>query len=270
MEINLKLVISFLLPAVFMLPLVACGGTAAPLPTYTPYPTYTPAPTPSPKVVVKEVPVEDLVKVRSLEETNKALEEYNAILEAKMAELEATNKKLEDNNFALEATVAKLEATNKVLEDNNVVLEAKMAELKAASKAMAEDTKHTMASKLDSAMKEELLALANNRDAWFLASDITTEALEGLYGSWSVICRNETSLADYKEAVYEKIRPWVLESLEMELKDAQEAKRYYNVDSWSSPWAYVEQTWKLGDKIVLGPELQLYLIESGAWRYHDC
>ena len=51
---------------------------------------------------------------------------------------------------------------------------------------------------LDSAMKEELLALANNRDAWFLASDITTESLEGLYGSWSVICRNETSLADYK------------------------------------------------------------------------
>ena len=122
----------------------------------------------------------------------------------------------------------------------------------------------------DSAMKEELLALANNRDAWFLASDITTEALEGLYSSWSVICRNDASLADYKEAVYEKIRPWVLESLEMELKDAQEAKRYYNVDSWSSPWAYVEQTWKLGDKIVLGPELQLYLIESGAWRYHDC
>ena len=56
----------------------------------------------------------------------------------------------------------------------------------------------------------------------------------------------------------------------MELKDAQEAKRYYNVESWSSPWAYVEQTWKLGDKVVLGPELQLYLIESGAWRYHDC
>ena len=123
---------------------------------------------------------------------------------------------------------------------------------------------------LDSAMKEELLALANNRDAWFLASDITTEALEGLYGSWSVICRNETSLADYKGVVYERVRPWVLEMLKMELKDAQEANRYYNVESWSSPWAYVEQTWKLGDKIVLGPELQLYLIESGAWRYYDC
>ena len=123
---------------------------------------------------------------------------------------------------------------------------------------------------LDSAMKQELLALANNRDAWFLASDITTEALEGLYGSWSVICRNETSLADYKGVVYERVRPWVLDMLKLELKDAQEANRYYNVESWSSPWAYVEQTWKLGDKIVLGPERQSYLIESGAWRYHDC
>jgi hypothetical protein len=123
---------------------------------------------------------------------------------------------------------------------------------------------------LNSAMKEELLALANNRDAWFLASDITAEALEGLYGSWSVICRNEHSLADYKEAVYEKIRPWLLEMLEMDLTVAQKAQRYYNVDSWSSPWALVEQTWKIGDKIVFGPERQLYLIESGAWRYHDC
>ena len=125
---------------------------------------------------------------------------------------------------------------------------------------------------LDSAMKEELLTLANNRDAcaWFLASSITSESLEGLYGSWSVICRNEISLADYKRVVYERVRPWVLEMLKMELKDAQEANRYYNVESWSSPWAYVEQTWKLGDKIVLGPELQLYLIESGAGRYHDC
>ena len=123
---------------------------------------------------------------------------------------------------------------------------------------------------LNSTMKEELLALANNRDEWFLANDITTEALEGLYDSWSVICRNETSLADYKEVVYERFRPWVLEMLKIELRDAQEANRYYNVESWSSPWAYVEQTWKLGDKIILGPELQLYLIESGAWRYHDC
>jgi len=55
----------------------------------------------------------------------------------------------------------------------------------------------------------------------------------------------------------------------MELKDLQEADRYYNLESWNSPWAYVEQTWKLDDKIVWGPELQLFLIESSAWRYHD-
>ena len=123
---------------------------------------------------------------------------------------------------------------------------------------------------LDSAMKEELLALANNRDGWFLDSDITTEALEGLYGSWSVICRNETSLSDYKGAVYEVVRPLVLEMLKMELKDAQKVKRYYKVENWNSPWAYVEQTWKLGDNIIMGPERQLYVLESGAWRYHDC
>ena len=123
---------------------------------------------------------------------------------------------------------------------------------------------------LDSAMKEELLALANNRDEWFLASDIPTEALEGLYDRWSVIFRNETSLADYKGAVYEVVRPWVLEMTKMELKELQGTDRYYNLESWTSPWAYVEQTWKLNDKIVFGPQLQLYLIESGAWRYHDC
>ena len=123
---------------------------------------------------------------------------------------------------------------------------------------------------LDSAMKEKLLALANERDGWFLASDITAEALEGLYGSWSVICRNKTSLTYYKVAVYEDLRPWLLDLLGMELQDAQRADRYYDVVSWSSPWAYVEQTWKLGDKIILGPERQLYLMESGAWRYHDC
>ena len=36
---------------------------------------------------------------------------------------------------------------------------------------------------LKSEMQEELFALANNRDGWFLASDMTTEALEGLYDS---------------------------------------------------------------------------------------
>ena len=184
MEINLKLTISFFLPAASMLLLMACGGTATP-------------------------------------------------------------------SVDIEATV-----------EARVALEAGIAELKAA--------KHPTAIELDSVRKEELLALADNRDAWFLTSDITTEALEGLYGSWSVICRNETSLADYKEAVYEFVRPLVLGSLEMKLKDVQKANRYYKVESWSSPWAYVEQTWKIGDKIILGPEHQLYVLESGEWRYHDC
>ena len=196
------------------------------------------------------------------------LPDIDATVEARVAVEGAAEATAETK--ALATAKAQLEATNKVLEGNNVALEAEIAELKAAGEALAKDTKHTMASELDSVMKQELLALADNRDTWFLASDITTEALEGLYGSWSVICRSETSLADYKGAVYEWLRPLVLESLEMELKDAQEAKRYYKVESWSSPWAYVEQTWKIGDKIVLGPERQLYVLESGEWRYHDC
>ena len=151
-----------------------------------------------------------------------------------------------------------------------VALEAEIAELKAAGEALAKDAKHTTAIELDSVRKEELLALADNRDAWFLASSITTEALEGLYGSWSVICRNETSLADYKGAVYEFVRPLVLGMIEMELEDVQKADRYYEVVSWNPPWVYVQQTWKLDDKLIFGPESQLYLIESGAWRYHDC
>jgi hypothetical protein len=226
MEINLKLTISFLLPAVSMLLLMACGGTAT-----------------------SSVDIEATVEARvAVEVAAEATAETNALATAK----------------------AQLEATNKVLEDNNVALEAEIAELKVAGEALVKDAKHTTASELDSVRKEELLALADNRDAWFLTSDITIEALEGLYGSWSVICRNETSLADYKKAVYEFVRPLVLGSLEMKLKEVQKANRYYKVESWSSPWAYVEQTWKIGNKIILGPELQLYVSESGEWRYHDC
>ena len=146
---------------------------------------------------------------------------------------------------------APVEATNQKLEGNNAGFEAKAEGLTAAS-------------------EEKLLALATNRDAWFLVSDITADALEGLYGSWSVICQSRTELSDYKRAVYEEIRPWFLGLLDMSLKDAQKAERYYEVESWNSPWAYVTQTWKIGDKIVLGPERQLYVLESGAWRYHDC
>ena len=174
---------------------------------------------------------------------------------------------LSDEDVALEARVAMLEATNEKLEATVAELAAR---LEVTKNAMATDVNDTSAIELDSAMKEELLALANNRDAWFLASGITSEALEGLYGSWSVICRNETSLADYKGAVYEFVRPLVLGMIEMELEDVQKADRYYEVVSWNPPWAYVQQTWKLDDKLIFGPESQLYLIESGAWRYHDC
>ena len=119
-------------------------------------------------------------------------------------------------------------------------------------------------------MKEKLLELADDRDRWFLVSDITSEALEGLYNTWSVICQNDTSLSDYKKAVYEVVRPWVLEETNTDLKGLQKASRYYTVESWSPPWASVKQTWKDDANIILGPQLQLYLIESGEWRYHDC
>ena len=123
---------------------------------------------------------------------------------------------------------------------------------------------------LDSAMKANLLALANDRDAWFLASVVTTETLKGLYDSWSLVCRNKTSLSDYKEAVYGHVRPVVLAALKIDLEDARKADRYYKVESWNPPWAYVQQIWEIDGEIILGPERQLFLVESGAWRYHDC
>ena len=51
---------------------------------------------------------------------------------------------------------------------------------------------------LDSAMKEELLALANNRDAWFLASDVTTDSLLA-YPSDSVLSLDRTLSTPEKE-----------------------------------------------------------------------
>tara|TARA_B100000315_G_scaffold208386_1_gene203650 strand:+ start:207 stop:827 length:621 start_codon:yes stop_codon:yes gene_type:complete len=178
------------------------------------------------------------------------LPDIEATVEARVAEKGDAEATAEAKTLA--AGEAPVEATNQKLEANNAGLEAKAGGLTATS-------------------KEKLLALANNRDAWFLASDITTEALEGLYGSWSVICQSgTTALSDYKRVVYEEVRPWFLGILDMKLIDAQKADRYYKVESWSSPWAYVTQTWKIGDKIILGPERQLYVLESGAWRYHDC
>ena len=138
------------------------------------------------------------------------------------------------------------------------------------SKQSSENTYSPTGVKLDSEMHEQLLLLANNRAEWFLANDVTTDALEGLYDSWSLICRNKTPLAEYKEAVYEGVRPWFLETLKIELQDLQEADRHYNLESWTSPWAYVEEIWELNGKLIWGPQLQLYLIESGSWRYHDC
>ena len=120
------------------------------------------------------------------------------------------------------------------------------------------------------------LALAEDRDKWFLASDITKEVVEGLYDSWSVICRKETNLSEYEEAVYRFIRPLILGSLEMKLEDVQNADRYYELDSLWGPWVYVKQTWKVDDKVIFGPHYQLYITESvldmkgSAWRYHDC
>jgi hypothetical protein len=183
------------------------------------------------------------------------LPDIEATVEARIPDIEATvEARIPDIEATVEARIieatAAAIATNEKFEANNAALAAKAGGLTATS-------------------KEKLLALATNRDAWFLASDITTEALEGLYDSWSIPCRSETKLSDYKRTVQE-IRPWFLEMLGMELTDVQQVDRYYEVESWSSPWAYVTQTWKIGDKIVLGPERQLYLLESGAWRYHDC
>ena len=138
------------------------------------------------------------------------------------------------------------------------------------SKQSSESTYSPAGVELDSKMHEQLLVLANNRAEWFLVNDVTTEALEGLYSSWSVICQNETPLAEYKGAVYEVVRPWFLEMTKMELQDLQGADRHYNLKSWTSPWAYVEEIWELNGKLIWGPQLQLYLIESGSWRYHDC
>ena len=177
------------------------------------------------------------------------LPNIEATVEAKVGEKDDAEATSEAKT--LPAGKAPVEATNQKLEGNTAGLEAKAGGLTATS-------------------KEKLLALANNRDAWFLASDITTEALEGLYGSWSVICQSETALSDYKRGVYAEVRPWLLGILDMQLTDAQKSDRYYEVESWNSPWAYVTQTWKIGDKIILGPERQLYVLESGAWRYHDC
>ena len=122
---------------------------------------------------------------------------------------------------------------------------------------------------------KSLLALAEDRDKWFLASDITEEVVEGLYDTWSVICRKEVTLSEYEFLVYRIVRPLVLGGLEMKLEDVQNADRYYEVDTRWRPWVYVKQTWKVEDKVIFGPNYQLYVQEAGKdigsrWRYYDC
>jgi hypothetical protein len=149
-------------------------------------------------------------------------------------------------------------------------LQAEISELTTLTERLARDAEHKTTSDLDAEKKEDLLALADNRNAWFLTSEITTETLQGLYGSWSVVCQTGTSLGDYKRVVYDIVRPEFLESLGMKLDEVQKADRYYKLVTWTSPWAYVEQTWKIGEKIILGPAGMLYVLESDGWRYHDC
>jgi hypothetical protein len=120
-----------------------------------------------------------------------------------------------------------------------------------------------------------VLALAEERDKWFLESDITEEVVEGLYDSWSVICRKGLKFSDYEFLVYRIVRPALLGSLEIKLEDVQSADRYYEFDSGWGPWVYVKQTWKVDDKVIFGPNYQLYVQEGGkdigsGWRYIDC
>ena len=122
---------------------------------------------------------------------------------------------------------------------------------------------------------KSVLALAEDRDKWFLASDITEEVVEGLYDSWSVICRKGMKFSDYEFVVYRIVRPALLGSVEIKLEDVQSADRYYEFDSGWGPWVYVKQTWKVDDKVIFGPNYQLYVQEGGkdigsGWRYIDC
>ena len=160
---------------------------------------------------------------------------------------------LSDEVVALQTTVAKLEA-----------LSAKLAKNAERSRLIGLD--HSM-EEVDGVSKEQLLALVSNRDESFLMSkDIDFGAL---YDSWSVVCQETLSMGDYKEVVQE-IRDSLPDWLGMTLEEAQKAEKDYNVATWNPPWARVETIWRIGDKIVWGPERVLYLIEAGEWRYHDC
>ena len=149
-----------------------------------------------------------------------------------------------------------------------------MEKLEAASAALAKNAERTSLRELDHAMeeadgvsKEELLALVSNRDESFLMSkdmDFGT-----LYDSWSVVCQETLSIGAYKKVV-QGLRDTLPDWLGMTLEEAQKAEKDYEVVTWKSPWARIETTWRIGDKIVFGPQRLLFLIEAGEWRYYDC
>ena len=117
---------------------------------------------------------------------------------------------------------------------------------------------------LDPQMEKNLLELAENRGTWFWTTDITTN-MDQLYNSWSLVCQKETKL-EYANGV-KWFRDEIVKATDTDLEVFQETKRSYKVAGWSSPWAYVVETYETDPK---NPNYQLYVIESGEWRYHDC
>lgn len=139
---------------------------------------------------------------------------------------------------------------------------ARHYELPAVTKSV--DGKAIQSIALDPQMEKKLLELAENRSKWFWTTDITTN-MEQLYNSWSLVCQKGTKL-EYANAA-KWFRDQIVEGTDTDLEVFQETKRSYKVASWSSPWAYVAETYETDPK---NPNYQLYVIESGEWRYHDC
>jgi hypothetical protein len=139
---------------------------------------------------------------------------------------------------------------------------ARHHELPAVTKSVDGNVIQSVA--LDPQMQKKLLALAENRSKWFWTTDITKNK-EQLYNSWSLVCQKGTTLEYANGAKW--FRDRVVEGLDIELEVLQKTKRSYKVASWSSPWAYVAETYEPDPN---NPNYQLYIIESGEWRYHDC
>ena len=139
---------------------------------------------------------------------------------------------------------------------------ARPYELPAVTKSV--DGKAIQSIALDPQLEKNLLKLAENRSKWFWTTDITTN-MEQLYNSWSLVCQKGTKL-EYAKGV-KWFRDEIVKATDTDLEVFQETKRSYKVASWSSPWAYVVETYETDPK---NPNYQLYIIESGEWRYHDC